>query len=223
MSDDDAIIPDSVDDPPDHPPDHMDSAGNAPRNAGPSGRRSGRSSVDDLAQRVVAVLLGLLRRANALAGAVLIFSVVTCVLGFVLGTAALDGTARIVWVVVGGLAALCSIGSVAIAMWRLHAVRQGSEQLVNEVRSLIDGAETSRRTVIETVDLTENSDHEGVVQVSRRFFSLRELVRNHVSDFRQLSLALASITSLPGLLALSTVIGFAFVGLSFIFTLSLIF
>ena len=181
------------------------------------------SGLDGLAQRAVDVVLGLLRRANALAGGVLMFAGVSCVLGYLLGIAALDGGLRTFWIVVGGVGAAWAIGSVLVAMWRLRAVRRGSDALVSEVRTLIGGDRTSRRTVIETVESTEGDDSTGVVQLSRQFFSLRQMVGDHRSTYTQLTLALTSITTFPGLMVLATVIGFGFAGLSLIFALMLIF
>ncbi|MFK7918272.1 MAG: hypothetical protein AB8G14_09370 [Ilumatobacter sp.] len=179
--------------------------------------------LDDLAERAVEVLGVLLRRASALAGGVLMFAVIACVIGYVLGVAALSGGLRTFWIIGGGLLAVWATGSVLAAMFRLRAVRQGSDVMVDEVRSLIGGDHDSERTVIETVESTEGSNDDGIVHLSRQFFSLRDVVKGHRSDFKQLSLALASITTLPGAMALATVIGFIFAGLSLIFALILLF
>lgn len=178
--------------------------------------------LDDLAERAVDVVLGLIRRANALAGGVLIFAVVSCVTGYLLGIAALGGGLRTFWIVAGGAVALWAIGSVIASMLRLRAVRTGSDMMVDEVRSLIGGDVRSERTVIETVESTQGADDDGIVQMSRQFFSLRDVVKEHRSNFTQLSMALASITTLPAAMALATVIGFVFAGLSLIFALVLV-
>lgn len=180
------------------------------------------ASSEDLAERAVDVLTVLLRRASALAGGVLMFAVLACAIGYLLGIAALSGGLRTFWIVGGGALAVWAIGSVVAAMFRLRAVRRGSDLLVDEVRSLIDDAE-SERTVIDTVESTEGANDDGIVYLSRQFFSLRDVVKGHRSNFTQLSLALASITVLPGAMALATVIGFTFAFLSVIFGLILIF
>lgn len=178
---------------------------------------------DELAARAVDMVLGLLRRATALVRGVLIFAVVACVGGYTLGIVVLGGGLRTVWIIAGGAAAIWAIGSVSAAMFRLHVVRNGADVMVEEFRSLIGGDNRSQRTVIETVEATQASDDEGIVSLSRQFFSLRDVVDHRRSDFTQLSLALASITTLPAAMALATVIGFGFVGLSVIFALVLIF
>ncbi len=212
-NDDDSIRPDDV-----LQPDSVTAGSGSDKNLGDD-----EFGLDDLAERAVEVVLGLLRRASALAGGVLIFAIVACVLGYVLGIAALDGGLRTFWIIVGGIAAIWAIGSVVAAMFRLRAVRKGSDTLVEEVKSLIGGDHDSEQTVIETVESTEGSDDDGIVHLSRQFFSLRDVVKDHRSNFRQLSMALASITTLPGAMALATVIGFGFAFLSVIYALILIF
>jgi len=200
MSDDDAISPDSVE-----------------------GPDNDRSPIDELAQRAVGVLLGLLRRANALAGGVLIFAVVACVGGYLLGITALSGGALNVWIVFGGLGAAWAIGSVLLAMWRLSVVRRGSGALVDEVRSFLSGDNDAQQTVLETVEVSEESDDESIVTVSRQFFSFRDGVDAHKANFTHLAAALRSLTTFPALMALAVVVGFAFAAASFVFVLILIF
>ncbi|MEP1125546.1 MAG: hypothetical protein ABJH68_16815 [Ilumatobacter sp.] len=213
---DEAILPDDV-----IRPDGATAGGTSGRHARSTGRGAAAPGPDDIAERAVDVLLGLLGRASALARGVLVFAVLACVTGYVLGIAALGGGLRTLWIVVGGAAAIWAIGSVVLAMWRLRVVRTGSAMLVDEVRSLI-GDRDSERTVIETVEATEGSDGDGIVALSRQFFSLRGVVDDHRSNFAQLSKALASITTLPAAMALATVIGFGFAGLSVIFALALL-
>lgn len=183
----------------------------------------GASGPDELAERAVDMVLMFLRRVNALVGGVLIFAVIACLGGYLLGIAALGGGARTFWIIAGGVAATWAIGSLGAAMFRLHAVRKGSDLMVEEFRALLGGDDRSQRTVIETVEATKGSDGDGIVSVSRQFFPLRTVVMDRRSDFTQLSLALASITTLPGALALAAVIGFGFTCLSLLFALVLIF
>jgi hypothetical protein len=200
MSDDDTIFPDSV-----------------------GGPEDGRSPAGELAERAVGVLLGLLRRANALAGGVLIFAVIACFSGYLLGVAALDGGARTAWIAIGGFLTLWAVGSVLLAMWRLAVIRRGSAALVGEVRRFIGGNADAERTVLETVEVTEVSGDDSIVEVSRQFSSLRAGVDRNSSSFTELSSALRSLTTFPGLMAIATLIGFAFLALSLIFLLMLIF
>jgi len=200
MSDDDAIFPDSIDDPDDD-----------------------RSPLDQLADRAVDVLLGLLRRANALAGGVLIFAFFACIGSYLLGIAALDGGARSAWLFLGGVGVVAGIGSVLLAMWRLWMVRRGSDALAGEIRKFIGGDNDAERTVLETVEVSEVSEQESIVQVSRQFSSMRDGVDQQRVSYPELALALRSLTTLPGLMALAVVTGFAFALVSPIFLLILVF
>ncbi len=177
------------------------------------------ASLDDLARRAVEVVGDLLGRANRLAGRVLLLAGGACLLGYVLGIAALDGGLRTFWIVVGGLAAAWAIGSVLVAMWRVRAIRRGSAALADDVRSLIGRDGESHRTVIDTVEST--SGRPGVVGTSRRFFSLRDLTGDQTGDLTELSVAVATISRFPATVALAALIGFVFALLSLVFALVL--
>ena len=158
---------------------------------------------------------------DRLAGGVLILAVVVGVGGFLLGLAALSDGIEKVWIVIGGFFAIIAVGSVLTAMLRLRAVKSGADTLVTEVRSLIGGDRGSERTVIETVQSTSGAENDGVVVLSRQFFSMKEAVGGRVDQFKTLASALTAVTSFPGLIALAVVISFIFVGLSIIFLLAL--
>jgi len=177
--------------------------------------------LDQIAERAVDAVLTLVRRGMALAGGVLILAVVFSIGGFLLGVAALDGGIETVWIVLGAGFGLVAIGSVVIAMLRLRSVKSVTGSLVTEVRSLIGGDTQTKRTVIETVESTDASENDGVVAISKQFFSLKDVVGDRVGQFKSLALALSAITSFPGLVALATVITFAFAGLSVLFLIGL--
>jgi hypothetical protein len=185
------------------------------------GKGFGLDDLDRLAQRAVDALLGLVRRASALASGVLILAVAFSVGGFFLGLAALDGGIETVWTVLGTVFAFIAVASVATAILRLRSVRKGADTLVTEVRSLIGGNVQTQRTVIETVESTDAAEGDGVVAVSRQFFSLKDAVGNRAGQFKSLGLALTAVTSFPGLVALATLITFVFAGLSVIFLIAL--
>ena len=76
----------------------------------------------------------------------------------------------------GGFFAVVAIGSVVLAILRLRSVKSGAGMLVTEVRSLIGGDQRSERTVIETVESSDGVQDEGVVVMSRQFFSMKDAV-----------------------------------------------
>lgn len=184
---------------------------------------SPRPSIDELAARTVDAVMGLLRRANRLAAGVLIVAGGVCLITFLMGLAALDGGARSAWIFFGGLGAGVAIGTVVLAMWRLAVVGRMANRLSDEVRALISGDRNSERTVVEAVQVTEASDDESVVQVSRQFFSMRDLVSGRSTTFPALSTALRAITGLPFSLIVATLIALTFVPIALIFLLILIF
>lgn len=184
-------------------------------------RGFGLDDLDRLAERAVGAVMTLVRRGTALAGGVLILAVVVGIGGVFLGIAALDGGIEKVWIVLGSVFAAMSIIFVGTAIVRLRSVRKGTDELVGEVRSLIGGDKRTERTVIETVESTDASANDGVVAISRQFFSLKTEVGDRVGQFRRVGMALTAITSFPGLVAVSTVISFVFAGLSVLFLIAL--
>jgi len=200
MNDDDAISPDSINGPDDN-----------------------RQPLDQLTDRAVDGLLGLLRRANALAGGVLIFVFVTSAGSFLLGLAALDDGARSAWLLLGTIGIAAGIGSALLAIWRLLKVRRKSDKLTGELRRFIGADGDAERTVIDAVEATEVSADESIVAVSRQFSSMRDGVDQQELNLPELSMALRSLTTFPGLMALAVVTGFAFALVSPIFVLVLLF
>lgn len=182
----------------------------------------GLDDLDRLARRAVDSVLHLVRRANALAGGVLIFVVVCSVGGFLLGLAALSGGIRTVWIALGGFFGIVAIASVVTAMLRLRSVKTGADTLVSEVRSLVGGDRESKRTVTDTVHSAEGKSDDGIVDLSREFFSMRGAIGDRAGQFRALTSALTAVTSFPGLVAVATLIGFMFAGLGVIFAIALL-
>jgi hypothetical protein len=181
----------------------------------------GRDDLDRLARRAIDSVLHLVRRANALAGGVLMFAVLACVSGFLLGLAALSDGMRTVWVALGGFFAVVGVGSVVIAMWRLRSVRRSADSLVAEVRALIGGDRTTERTVIDTVLVTEERSDDGIADLSREFFGFRSAIGDRAQQFRALTSALSAVTTFPGLMAIAALVSFVFLGLGVIFAISL--
>lgn len=181
----------------------------------------GRDDLDALAQRAVVTVMTLVRRGLALAGGVMMMAVIFAGGGFLLGLAALDGGIEKVWIVLGGSFAVLAVGSVGLAIMRLRSVKKSADTLFTEVRELIGGDRQTQRTVIETVESTDGREGEGVVAISREFFTLKGAVGNRIGHFKSLGLALTAITSFPILIAAATLFTLMFVGLSFIFLIAL--
>ncbi|WP_040495995.1 hypothetical protein [Ilumatobacter nonamiensis] len=176
-----------------------------------------------LAARTVDAVLGLLRRANRLGAGVLMIAGGICLLTFLLGLAALDGGARTAWILFGGLGVFVAIGSVVRSMWRLSVVGRSSDRLTDEVQAFIKGDSGSEQTLIQTVQVTEESGEVGVVQVSRQFSGLRSAVDDGSPTYPALTSAMRAITGFPVAMLLASFVALTFIPVALIFLLILIF
>ncbi|MEM1331996.1 MAG: hypothetical protein AAGG08_00935 [Actinomycetota bacterium] len=190
-----------------------------PRSSGTSGFDLG--DLDHLADRAVASVMHLVRRANALAGGVLMFTVLAAAIGFSLGLVALSDGIRTVWIVVAGFFAVVGIGGVVVSMWRLRSVRRSADHLVGEVRSLISNDRANEQVVVETVQQTGERSDGSVVELSRGFFDMRSMVTGRVDDVRHVASAVQAVTTFPGFMALATLIGVVFLGFGVLFLIAL--
>jgi hypothetical protein len=181
----------------------------------------GRDDLDALAERAVDSILRMVRRANAFAGGVLIFAIVACVGGFLLGYAALSDGMQTVWVVLGGFFAILAIGCVVVAMWRLRSVRQLSAQLGDDLRSLIGADRNTERTVIETIEVSEASEEESALVVSRQFYAMQDAAGDRLRNYTSVATALHAVTSFPFLMVSAALISFVFLGLGVLFAIGL--
>lgn len=174
-------------------------------------------SLDQLAQRAVDSVLHLARRANALAGGVMMFVILCSIGGFALGVAALSGALQTVWILIGGFFAVIAIGAVIRAMLRLRAVRRTAGKLFTEIRVLISGDVHLEQTVDATVRSAESKSDDGITDLSREFVSFQGAIGNRTGEFYALTSALATVTTFPALMAIAALIAFVFVGFGMIF------
>jgi hypothetical protein len=177
-------------------------------------------SAADLAQRAVDAVLRMVRRANALAGGILVVAVFVCVGSFALGLAALSDGIRSVWIVLGGFFVVVGVGSVVLAIVRLWGIRRTSRQLVEEVTALIRGDRGNERIVIETIEASDAASQESALVASRGFFTMQQSVVT-AGRFVALNAALRAITTFPALILLSALVMLVFAGLGLIFLLAL--
>ena len=179
-------------------------------------------TLDRLAERAVDTVLHVIRRANALAGGVLIFATICSIGGFLLGYAALSDGMQTVWIIIGGFFAFVAISSVIRAMLRLGSIRRTSDDLVAEVRTLIGGDQQVQSRFRETIDTAEEMRDDGIVDLSREFVTIQTTIGGRAEQFRALSNALSAITAFPGFVLVAMLISIVFIGLSLIFTIALL-
>jgi hypothetical protein len=149
-------------------------------------------------------------------------TVVICGGGFALGYAALSGGIEKVWFLLGGFFAVLAIGAAVLAVVRLLAVRSREEQLIEELRRLIAGDAQTERIVIETVETNDASQDQGVVVMSREFFTMRETIGPQIVQYPALQESLAAVTSLPFLVFITMVVSFVFAFLGILFGIALL-
>ncbi len=182
------------------------------------------SDVNALARRAVDVAVQFARRAGRLAVGVALFVAVVALSTYLIGLAALSGSARSGWVLIGGALVIVAVGAPLLAWWRLHRVRRHANELVDDVRRLITGNPEAERVVIDTVEAqpaptaAPSGRQELTVVGTQQFYRLRTISLG-TTNLRQLPSALYALTSFPALLAIALLLTVVFAVLGFVFLL----
>ena len=113
--------------------------------------QAGAAAVADRASRVI---VRYARLGAALAGGVALIGLVIAGATFLVGRAALDGTAESVWTVFGVMLLAGAVVPPVIAALSLRRVGRSAAQLVSELRSLFDSGGEASTVVIETTEVT---------------------------------------------------------------------
>jgi hypothetical protein len=182
----------------------------------------GPDRIDRLARRAVQSVMTLVRRGVALAGGLLMITVVVCGGGFLLVYAALSDGIEKLWIMLGGFFAVLAIGASALAVIRLLLVRTRESQLVAELRRLITSDPRSEQVVIETVESNDASQDQGVVVMSREFFTMRDSIGSRIVEYPATQASLSAVTSLPFLVFITLTVSFVFAALSLLFAIALL-
>ncbi len=182
------------------------------------------ADVDDLARRTTTLIAGLARKGLSLATGVVVVVLVICGLSYLTGLAALEGSARSAWAIVGLAMLVVAVGAPLLARWRLGAVTRRTSELMSEIRSLITRDADAQRVVIETVAYEEAQpqdvrDLRPVVYDSRQFNRLRQ-VTVKAGDVGRLPVVLRSLVTLPYLLGIALLGIVVFGLLGFLFTIA---
>jgi hypothetical protein len=185
------------------------------------------ATTDELARRAVEVATRFARQAGRLALTTALFVAVIALITYAIGRAALEGSARSAWTIVGAALLVVAVGAPLLAWWRLAAVRRHATELVGEVRRLITGNAEAEQVVIDTVESQAAAGPPGgrqelMVVGTQSFYRLRTISLG-TSDLRLLPRAMIAVTSFPGLLALGLLLSLVFGILGFVFLLVWIF
>ena len=180
----------------------------------------GMPDLDELARRMTGLVSELARKGMMVATGVAVLVLLIGGASYLTGLAALDGSARSAWTLVGLAMLIAAIAAPLIAGWRLRRVRRHVDELVGEVRTLITTEPDAQRVVIETIAHDEQPVQRGdplpVVYDSRQFSRLRTASAG-VGGMRQLPGALLAVTTFPALLlwALVGIVVFGILGFLF--------
>jgi hypothetical protein len=159
----------------------------------------GAAAVADRASRVI---VRYARLGAALAGGVALIGLVIAGATFLVGRAALDGTAESVWTVFGIMLLAGAVVPPVIAALSLRRVGRSAAQLVSELRSLFDSGGEASTVVIETTEVTVDGSRAVVATAMPTMSRLRtQAVRSGTS--RELTEALTALLRLPLLLAVA--------------------
>jgi hypothetical protein len=182
------------------------------------------SDVNALARRAVDVAIRFARRAGRVAVGTALFVAVVALSTYLIGLAALSGSARSAWVLIGGALVIVAVGAPLLAWWRLFRVRRHANELVDDVRRLITGNPEAERVVIDTVEAqpsptaSPSGRQELMVAGTQQFYRLRTISVG-TANLRQLPGAMLALTSFPALLAVALLLTLVFAVLGFVFLL----
>jgi membrane protein implicated in regulation of membrane protease activity len=176
--------------------------------------------LDALARRATRSVMNLVSRGNRLAFGMLVIALVLCGGGFLLGLAALSGGIESVWIMIGGFFAVVGIGAPVLTLVRLWTVRRREDELTGELRSLMSADPASEQTIIETVEVSDAAQDQGVVVLSRDFYTMRDNLGPRMQRYPALDASLSALKGL-GFVMISALVSFVFAGLSLIFLLAL--
>ena len=178
------------------------------------------ADIDELARRTTAMVMSLARRAMGLATGVAVVSLVVGGLSYLTGLAALDGSARSAWTLVGAVMLAVAVGAPLVARFRLSSISKDATELVLELGTLISGNPDAQRVVIETVAVDQPDASGGTNMpaiIETRQFSRLNQAASTTLGLRTLPGALRAITTFPILLGVSIVLALVFAVLGFLF------
>jgi hypothetical protein len=182
------------------------------------------TDVNALARRAVDLAITFARRAGRLAVGTALFVAVVALSTYFIGLAALAGSARSAWVVIGAALVIFAVGAPLLAWWRLFRVRRHASELVDDVRRLITGNPEAERVVIDTVEAQPSSSaspsgRQELMVVGTQQFSRLRTISVGTANLRQLPAAMYALTSYPILLGLALLMTVVFAVLGFVFLL----
>lgn len=191
--------------------------------------RSRMPDVDALSRSLIAGATRLADRGAMLALSVALITGIVAVSAYLTGLAALSGSGRTVWLVLGGALVVLIVGAPLVARHRLRGVRRDAVALFEEVRSLLTGNREAQRVVIDIQEAESSPPpaasgspgtavNPAMMAQSQRYGEFRRIALTS-NNLRQLPLAMTAITTFPALLAIALAGILLFGLLGFVFLL----
>lgn len=188
---------------------------------------------DALARSAVGTVIELARRATSVAVAFALFVGVVALVTYALGLAALQGSTRSAWVVIGAVLVVIAVGAPLLAAFRLRRIRAHAGALVNDVRTLLTNNVEAEQIVIETVEVPPTAPGPAgsrvmpggtpaLVGQSAQFTRLRRIASS-TDNLRALPGTMRTIATFPALLALAALLMLVMLILALVFFLAWIF
>ena len=178
--------------------------------------------IDELARRAVTVVGELSRRATGLATGLALLVGVVALGTYALGLAALQGSTRSAWAVIGAVLVVVAVGGPLLAAWRLRRIRAHSAALFEDVRTLLTQNAEAEQVVIETVEVQPRPPGPAspvMIGQTAQFTRLRQISLS-TANLRELPRALRAMTTFPALIVVSILLlpVMAILGLVFLLT-----
>ena len=183
------------------------------------------ADVDVLARRMVGAFEQLARRGMTLAVGLAVMTAIVSLGAFAMGLAALEGSTRSAWLVIGGVMAVVTIGAPLLVAWRLGRIRSSATGLVDDVRTLLTRNPEAERIVIDTVEVEEGQGvtaSPAVIGRTTQFSQFQRVVLS-TDNLRTLPMAVRAVTTFPALLGVSVLFTLVFAILGFLFFIAWIF
>jgi hypothetical protein len=189
------------------------------------------ADLDAYASRAVDKITTLARRASRFGTIVLLFAVLACGVGFLLGLQAF-GSDSTGWWIIGGFGVVVGVGSALLGRWRLGSVKRHVPELVGEVRTMLTDGRQAGARLIDTFVVTDPQgaerfeariDSSNGIELTRTLWGYKGLVGSGTQAFARLTSAVSALTSYPLLALLSVLTALGFCGLSVIFLLVIAF
>lgn len=181
------------------------------------------ADLDQIAQRAAAAVSSVAARAGGVITWMLALATIVVVGSFWAGLQALDGGIRTVWAVLGIVFGWIALVGLAKLRWNIGVIRRHADDLVGEMRSLLENDPSVEPTVIEAVEVGESSDSRVVMLFSQQFSGLGGSLGPNRGGFTWLPRVIDTMRSGVFALAKSFVIAmiFGFLGLIFLLALAL--